>query len=85
MLKWTKIKLVLHVAPAYTKVWSKNWKKIIYLEILWIDARMTLEWILNWVEDSELYSFGSGQGPVIFSCEDDDYSSISIKVGEFHE
>jgi hypothetical protein len=36
------------------------------------------------VEDSEIYSFGSGQGPVDVSREDADYSSTSIKGGEFH-
>jgi hypothetical protein len=43
-----------------------------YLEILGIDARIILEWILNRVENSKLYLFGSGQGPVVVSCEDGD-------------
>jgi hypothetical protein len=39
--------LVRHVAPAYNKVWLNNLKGSIYLEILVIDVRITLEWILN--------------------------------------
>jgi hypothetical protein len=43
-----------------------------YFTFLGTDGRIILEWILNRVENSELYLFGSGQEPVVVSCEDGD-------------
>jgi hypothetical protein len=76
-------KIGLTCSTRLYKILVEKLKRIIYLEILVIDARITLEWILTRVEDSEIYSFGSGERPVIVSCEDCDYPSISIKEGEF--
>jgi hypothetical protein len=68
----------------HTKFWSENLKGRYYLEVLGVDGRIILEWILEkWEWRCGLASYRSGQGPQTCSCKHGNEPSSCIKGGEF--